>query len=157
MALAWLLLPLRLEAVQLGLDAGLGAQISGPFQSAVAPGAVVSAHWNLAPRWQAGLAAGQHTFFETGYYVSARGLDLRLRRGLGAGAWAELGLGVNFMAWHFSNWPGWGHAALEAGWTWQRTARLGWELGLGLQAWGPPEQGLWLTTLRLGPRWAWGP
>jgi hypothetical protein len=153
-ALLLILLPLRLPALQLGLDAGVAVQASGPFKSAVAPGAAVSALWGLGPAWQGGLAFQQHTFFEADYYVTARALDLRLRRqNDGRGPWMGVGLGYNPMAWHYSNWRGWGHAAVEGGWTWEPSPRLGWDLNLGLHAWGPVEAPLWLATLAVGPRW----
>lgn len=153
-ALLLILLPLHLSALQLGLDAGVAAQASGPFKSAAAPGAAVSALWDLSPAWQGGLAFQQHTFFEAEYYVTARALDLRLRRQRdGRGPWVGLGLGFNPMAWHYSNWRGWGHAALEGGWTWDQGPRLGWGLNLGLHAWGPVETPLWLAAIAVGPRW----
>jgi len=144
-----------------GIDASLAIPLAGPFQAGqLAPGGGLSAMLDLNPAWSAGLTYSQHTFFERDYYVSARSVDLRLRRqstGMqNAQLWGEVGVGVNPMAWHFSNWPGWGRLSAEAGITWLRTDAFDWELGLGVATYGPPERPLVHTVLRLGPRWSWG-
>ncbi len=159
-ACALTLLTLPAAALELGVQARAARPLQGPFSVQAAPGFAVQALLPVGPASALVANFDQATYFENGYYVSARSLDLRWRRHLGAGPawrpWAEAGIGFNPMAWHYSNWPGWTTLAVAGGLSWRPERGPAWDLALGVQAWGPPEQGLLQLTLGLGPRWTWG-